>query len=259
MVPYRCHSAGTLICLGADEIVMTKLAELTPVDPTSTNHPFNPLGFNPINLQQKMSLPVSVEDVRSYLYFAKDVLEATNAELLDLYSKMTNRSYPQDTNLHPLALGNVYRVQKMIRQISERLLAMHFKNSDNKAVVNKIVKEVTEDISVHNYPIYYDQAKELELNVKRPDENKSEEKLIWDLFESYSDSMKLSSPFSHIEEIGQNAFAIGSYHGAYIESLDAENAYEFTYQISKITQPQNILQPNLVNFSFTKNQWIKIR
>jgi len=41
LVPYKAHSAGTLISLGADKIVMSKLGELTPVDPT-TGHPFNP-------------------------------------------------------------------------------------------------------------------------------------------------------------------------------------------------------------------------
>ena len=41
LIPYCAHSAGTLIALGADEIVMHRLGELTPVDP-STTHPFNP-------------------------------------------------------------------------------------------------------------------------------------------------------------------------------------------------------------------------
>ncbi|MBM3708626.1 MAG: hypothetical protein FJW69_09890, partial [Actinobacteria bacterium] len=40
LIPYRAHSAGTLVALGADEIVMTKIGELTPVDPT-TGHLFN--------------------------------------------------------------------------------------------------------------------------------------------------------------------------------------------------------------------------
>lgn len=35
LVPYKAHSAGTLICLGADTIVMGKLGEITPVDPTT--------------------------------------------------------------------------------------------------------------------------------------------------------------------------------------------------------------------------------
>jgi len=34
LVPYKAHSAATLICLGADKILMGKKAELGPIDPT---------------------------------------------------------------------------------------------------------------------------------------------------------------------------------------------------------------------------------
>src|SRR3989344_2937480 len=53
IIPYKAHSAGTLIALGADAIVMGKLGELTPVDP-STGHPFNPQ--NPASPQQKLEI-----------------------------------------------------------------------------------------------------------------------------------------------------------------------------------------------------------
>jgi membrane-bound ClpP family serine protease len=33
IVPFKAHSAGTLVCLGADSILMTKQATLGPVDP----------------------------------------------------------------------------------------------------------------------------------------------------------------------------------------------------------------------------------
>ena len=41
IVPFKCHSGGTLICLGADNIIMTKQATLGPIDP-SVNTPLNP-------------------------------------------------------------------------------------------------------------------------------------------------------------------------------------------------------------------------
>ncbi|MBW6440533.1 hypothetical protein K0B03_00695 [Patescibacteria group bacterium] len=41
LIPYRAHSAGTLISIGTDKIVMERLVELSPVEP-STGHPFNP-------------------------------------------------------------------------------------------------------------------------------------------------------------------------------------------------------------------------
>ncbi|MBU0734226.1 MAG: hypothetical protein KKG10_08760, partial [Proteobacteria bacterium] len=34
LVPFRAHSAGTTLALGADEIVMGPLGELGPVDPS---------------------------------------------------------------------------------------------------------------------------------------------------------------------------------------------------------------------------------
>ena len=34
IVPFNCHSAGTIISLGANRIVMTKQATLGPIDPS---------------------------------------------------------------------------------------------------------------------------------------------------------------------------------------------------------------------------------
>lgn len=41
IIPFNCHSAGTLISLGANKILMTKQATLGPIDP-SVNGPLNP-------------------------------------------------------------------------------------------------------------------------------------------------------------------------------------------------------------------------
>jgi len=53
LVPYMAHSAGTLIALGADEIVMGAMGELGPVDPSVSNT------FNPILETADMRMPVS--------------------------------------------------------------------------------------------------------------------------------------------------------------------------------------------------------
>lgn len=270
LIPYRCHSAGTMISLGADEILMTKLAELTPVDPTSNIHAFNPKAPNPANPTQLISLPVSVEDVRSYLTFAQEVLEAKNEQLVDLYSKMTDQVNPNNS-LHPLALGNVYRVQKMIKIIIRKLLEMHFKKNDGKndETIKGIIKEMTENISVHNYPIYVDEVKNLKLNAHKAD--KSLEELMWSIFELYADDMKLAVPFSPIEEIGANISISGNCHGAFIESVEAEDVFNFIYEIQKIQQqpinfqniPGHVVPPPgapvTINMNISKMRWEKIR
>src|SRR3989344_761588 len=61
LVPYKAHSAGTMIALGADEIVMSDLSEISPIDPSTANV-FNP--SDPTNPQNK--IPISVEDVIAY-------------------------------------------------------------------------------------------------------------------------------------------------------------------------------------------------
>ena len=63
LVPWKCHSGGTEICLGADRVVMTRLAELSPVDPSVANF------FNPVDKTAK-HIPISVEDLRAYFEFA---------------------------------------------------------------------------------------------------------------------------------------------------------------------------------------------
>src|SRR4030042_4960068 len=41
LIPYKSHSAATMIALGADEIVMSDMSELSPIDPSTANV-FNP-------------------------------------------------------------------------------------------------------------------------------------------------------------------------------------------------------------------------
>jgi membrane-bound ClpP family serine protease len=58
LVGYRALSSGTLIALGADEIVMTPLGALGPIDPTRT-HPLLPRVQGATEAE-----PVSVQDTR---------------------------------------------------------------------------------------------------------------------------------------------------------------------------------------------------
>jgi len=61
LIPYRAHSAATVIALGADEIIMTKKTELGPVDITIDTESYNPMGKD-----SRQRLSISVDDVASY-------------------------------------------------------------------------------------------------------------------------------------------------------------------------------------------------
>lgn len=255
LVPYRVYSAGTLITLGADEIVMTKLGELTPVDP-ATQHPFNPR--DPIN--QKV-IPISVEDITSYLLLAKDKGKVKEDRMAEIFDNLTRHSYPDSKHLHPLALGNVYRAQRMIRMLSERLLSLHIdtKKESNKKTIEKITNEITSDICIHNYPIYRDEAKSLGLNVIIPDGKL--EKLLWDIYEKYAEDMELTKPFNPMEVLGQDNAKNIKYGAAYIESVKAQDVFYYDIRINKIIAPQAPGQSPLptINVNVAGFAWKKVR
>jgi hypothetical protein len=257
LIPYRAHSAGTLIALGADEIIMTKLGELTPIDPTAERHPFNPR--NPSN--PKELLPVSVEDVRSYILFAKDELKAKKREITELYSKMTSQSYHDPIHLHPLALGNVYRAQRMIKILAKRLLnlRMDIQSKLSQKIIDKIVNEITSNICVHNYPIYRDEAKSLGLKVAISSDEL--EKMLWDLYENYAEDMELGKQLNPLETLGQDNSKNIKYGAAYIESINAQDTFYYNIRINKTTTPQASGQPPLpaISLNIAGFAWEKMR
>src|SRR3989344_2150867 len=69
LVPYKAHSAATMIALGADEIMMSDLSELSPIDPSTANV-FNPT--DPKTGQNK--IPIAVEHVMTNFDLAKNKL-----------------------------------------------------------------------------------------------------------------------------------------------------------------------------------------
>jgi len=186
IVPHRAHSAGTLICLGADEVVMSHMGELSPVDP-STNSPFNP--------ESKAGVPldISVEDVIAYLQLAEK-----RAELVSESSKLeTFRLLTEKAN--PLALGNVNRVYSEIRLLVEELLRMHMDRLKDNAKINKIKHNLTEVYS-HFYILDLNKAKELGMKIKRADPV-LEEKIL-ELWDDYMTDLKVDEPFDADATLG---------------------------------------------------------
>ncbi len=220
IIPYRAHSAGTLISIGADKIVMGRLGELSPVDP-STGHPFNP--ENPLNPKQKME--ISVEDLNSYFLLAKEKAGVKDEQMVNVYEDLVAK-------IHPLSLGNAYRATRMAKQITEKLLLMHFDAKHDKEKIDSIVKEITGDICIHGYPITRDEADSLGLNMVEPDT--ALEKIMWELFEAYAEKMELKKKFDPVALLGSQEMASFKYYGAFIESADLTDGFVFDGKIRRI-------------------------
>jgi ClpP class serine protease len=240
LVPYKAHSAGTMIALGADEIVMSDLSEISPIDPSTANV-FNPV--DPTNPQNR--IPISVEDVIAFMSLAKDKFGIKDeVELTKIFNKFVE-SNPQ---IHPLALGNVNRTHNLIRLIAKRLLKSH-KVKMKEDEIEKIVEFFTEKLYSHQYFIGRNEAKE-ELGVKSIIDADAElSKLMSDLHAEYVKEMELQNNVWNPEnELGANNTQNKKmYTIASIESTVLQKNFtitmEFRRQQAMITQPNGMQIP----------------
>ncbi|MFH1170630.1 MAG: hypothetical protein V1704_03675 [Candidatus Vogelbacteria bacterium] len=243
LVPYKAHSAATMIALGADEIVMSNLSEISPIDPSTANV-FNPV--DPANPQNR--IPISVEDVMAYFDLAKNKFGIKNdEELSHVFTKFVEAN-PQ---IHPLALGNVNRIHNLIRMLAKRLLKSH-RVPMKEDEIEKLVDYFTEKLYSHQYFIGRKEAKE-DLGVKTVVEaNESLTKAMTDLYEEYNKELDFGKMWNPENELGANAMQNKKdYKIAYIESSQLSNYYDISVEYRK-QQVNNVEQ---VGFKVIGQGW----
>ena len=155
LIPSKAHSAGTLICLGASTLVMTKQATLGPIDP-NVNTPLNPrIPDGPPGARYS----VSVEAINGFIELAKESGTDSSEYLTMVLSTLAS-------HVHPLVLGEVYRTRSQIRMLGERLLSSHV---DDDEKVEKILDFLCSESGSHDCTIYHHEARDkLGLNVETP-------------------------------------------------------------------------------------------
>ena len=139
LVPYRAHSSGTLLALGATKITMSPfLGELSPIDPTTATQ------FNPRDPTTQGLLGIGVEDVTAYLEFWKSAL-GIDSRNRRLYSEERKSLEPYlarlSTEVHPVALGNVHRSYMQIRLVARMLLQIHYDQRDIAGIIDRLTEE----------------------------------------------------------------------------------------------------------------------
>ncbi len=218
IVPFRAYSAGTLICLGANTVIMGKMGELGPIDPVVANA-FNPKDPN----DPSTRIPISVEDVSSYFDLARG-----KGNLSDEESHIMTFSHLVE-NVHPLSLGNVHRNYLLIRTIARKLLRLSNEIKD-KNKIDAVVDYLTKNLYAHNYMISRKEARDdIGLNIMEPDPELEE--LIWELYKVYEEDLSLREAFNpvlNMQEYGQYEFTVV---GGIIESDSNLDYFEYKGQI----------------------------
>lgn len=237
LVPFRAYSAGTLICMGADRIIMTRMGELGPIDPSVVN------AFNPQDPANPVArIPVTVEDVYSYLALARDIAGLRDEQAISqIFTLMVER-------IHPLALGNVHRNYLLIRSVANKILRLRCETCDGDQL-KRIVDNLTEKLYAHNHMISRREAAE-EIGLPVVHATDEEEELMWELYQQYADEMQLGEPFSPMEMLEGDSTEFEVISGL-VESVERTDAFVFNGIVERRDYPE----PNQVNVSIWKQGW----
>lgn len=188
IVPRKARSSGTIMCLGANNIILTHQSTLGPIDPSLNS----PLGIK-VNIHgQEAVLPTSVESVKGYFNFAKYELGIRDSkDLIQAFLKLSD-------TINPLLIGDVYRKQGQIKMIAQKLLTYQNCTKSKKTIINFLCS----DSGSHDYAINYKEAKGLGLNVELANESLNE--LINEWYEIISGELELNNPYNPIFELAES-------------------------------------------------------
>lgn len=137
LVPYKARSAGTLLCLGAHELVLTPLAELGPIDPYIHAAGETAGGMPPV---------ISAEDVRAFRQMAESWFGLQRPEdRLHVFKLLAERIFPT-------TLSSFFRADQQVRQIATELLGYQLPDSPPEMRA-RIVEQLVSGYHAHDYTI----------------------------------------------------------------------------------------------------------
>lgn len=186
LVPRRARSAGTLLCLGADELVLGPLAELGPID---------------ANMGAEMSTEsgvhggmISAEDIRLFRAMAREWFHVDGPDDgIQLLALVASR-------VSPTSISSLYRFDKMVRAIAEEILETQMTGEENADKRAAIIGQLVEGYQSHDAVISRKDARALGLRVTEPSSDLEELFLL--LSEALPRSPDLGRPQPPEQTIG---------------------------------------------------------
>jgi hypothetical protein len=246
IIPFKAYSTATLMALGADELVMSEMGQLSPIDP-SVQHPLSPKITLPNQLIQ--DVPVNVEDVDGFLSFARNELglrgEESMQKVLDALSSSVN----------PLVLGAMYRSREQIAFQAAQLLRQHM---DDDELVDRAVSMLTSKRFSHEYVISRKEAKDsLGLNVVEPDARLAS--LIVSLWEQYVEITQVDKPYNPETVLEREFVKVSNFDRGIIESKDLTHVFRTQKEVerSEMSMPESPFPQIAYREQILEEGWIE--
>lgn len=205
ILPWRAHSAATLLVLGADSIGMGPLASLSPIDPQFQ-----------LRLTDKQIVVAGVEDVYGYYRLVNEILTLDSVGRSEALKLLASRIAPE-------VLGKISRVRREIRIIATNLLHLHMQDEDR---IEKIVRALVEELPSHQYLINRKEAADLGLPVQHLDE--TTEKLSFQILNSYMEEAAMEEPGMAVD-FGPDAVKMMDMNRAFVETNERGFVFRSKY------------------------------
>lgn len=170
-VPFRARSAGTLLCLGASDLVFGPIAELGPLDPNISMAEQSQVGPRLI----------SSADIRAFRSMAEEWFGLQQEEhRIQVFSLLSQKFFPT-------SLSAFYRADRYMRTVAQELLAYQLPNStpqERAAIVDRFV----DGFDSHSHSIDFQEAHGLGLNIRMADGQ--EVQFVWPIWQAWNQHVK---------------------------------------------------------------------
>ncbi len=177
LVPHRARSAGTLLCLSADDLVLGPLAELGPVDST-----MDTAGVPPADAPGT----ISAQDIRAFRSLAEDWFGVDRAEdRLQVLALLATRIFPT-------SLSSFYRFDKLVREVAAELLPWQLPGDEHADLRHQIVDRLAGGYHSHDFVLSRRDIRALGLRVA--DATPAEEDALWALSQAVSGAAGAADP-----------------------------------------------------------------
>ncbi len=189
LVPSSAFSAATLLCLGADEIVMHHYGNLGPVDPQVTVR-------KKIN-NESTEIKFGFEEVVSFIQFVRDRAHITDqAALTTIIGKMLD-----DTGT--VSIGVAVRGSMQSLTLGENLLRMHMRGEGEASKAKDIAEILNKKFYNHGHALGRAEAKSIGLKVTDCGDGLAAN--MWSVWEALETEMKMREAFNPMTELMNSA------------------------------------------------------
>jgi len=232
----KALSAGTLIALGADKVVMLPYSQLSPIDPAA----------DIVDGEKKQKRHLEIEDIIGYIDFAREKIGiAEQSALSDIMKELTKE-------ISPTMLGSVNRTHALIRRLAKSLLDLHRQHVSDKQA-KEIIENLTSKLYSHRHLINRQEAKNsVGFGGIIEFANAETKKLCDMLFNEATELLEMKKDFDPLVILGTDQEKKIELKRALVYSSVANYSFKSDYVVAKIPDPSGKQQIIVNN---TSNKW----